>query len=118
MCSSIKINVFPCYFSDDMEFASLIKTPRVEKVVIHRPFHKATEGALCITGHHLIFSAGGENPDELWVVSVCCCLLLVQLIKLTLIVNTAPASDYRFGREETKPSSSFWRLCIHQVQRL
>lgn len=51
-----------------MEFAPLIKTPRVEKVIIHRPFHKAAEGALCITGHHLIFSAGGENPDELWVI--------------------------------------------------
>lgn len=55
-----------------MEFAPLIKTPRVEKVIIHRPFHKAAEGALCITGHHLIFSAGGENPDELWVITFFC----------------------------------------------
>lgn len=51
-----------------MEFAHLIKSPRVEKVVVHRPFHKPIEGALCITGHHLIFSAGGENPDEVWVI--------------------------------------------------
>lgn len=53
-----------------MEFAHLIKTPRVEKVVIHRPLRKPVEGALCITGHHLIFSAGGENPDELWVLQI------------------------------------------------
>ena len=52
----------------EMEFAHLIKSPRVEKVVVHRhPFQKSVEGALCITGHHLIFSAGGANPDEFWV---------------------------------------------------
>jgi myotubularin-related protein 9 len=50
-----------------MEFAHLIKSPRVEKVLVHRPLHKSVEGVLCITGHHLIFSAGGENPDEFWV---------------------------------------------------
>jgi len=79
-----------------MEFAGLIKTPRVEKVVIHRPFHKATEGALCITGHHLIFSAGGENPDELWVAALVCLLILLQLIKsfITVYIHTAPASHY------------------------
>lgn len=52
-----------------MEFAHLIKSPLIEKVLIQRPFHsQPTEGTLCITGHHLIFSAGGENPDELWVI--------------------------------------------------
>ena len=76
MCSPIKIYVYSHYFADDMEFAGLIKTPRVEKVVIHRPFHKATEGALCITGHHLIFSARGENPDELWVIALVCLIIL------------------------------------------
>lgn len=50
-----------------MEFAHLIKSPKVEKVVVHRAFNKSVEGALCITGHHLIFSAGGEVPDEVWV---------------------------------------------------
>lgn len=52
-----------------MEFAHLIKSPRVEKVLAHRPLNKSVEGVLCITGHHLIFSAGGENPDEFWVSS-------------------------------------------------
>lgn len=52
-----------------MEFAHLIKSPLIEKVLIQRPFHsQPTEGTLCITGHHLIFSAGGENPDELWLI--------------------------------------------------
>ncbi|XP_046643295.1 myotubularin-related protein 9-like [Daphnia pulicaria] len=51
-----------------MEFAHLIKSPRVEKVLVHRPLHKSVEGVLCITGHHLIFSAGGENPDEFWLI--------------------------------------------------
>ncbi|KAK4029192.1 myotubularin-related protein 9 isoform X1 [Daphnia magna] len=51
-----------------MEFAHLIKSPRVEKVLVHRPLNKSAEGVLCITGHHLIFSAGGESPDEFWLI--------------------------------------------------
>ncbi|NXU85218.1 MTMR9 protein, partial [Xiphorhynchus elegans] len=50
-----------------MEFAELIKTPRADNVVLHRPFHAAVEGTLCLTGHHLIFSSRRrDNAEELW----------------------------------------------------
>ncbi|NWV28340.1 MTMR9 protein, partial [Origma solitaria] len=50
-----------------MEFAELIKTPRADNVVLHRPFHPAVEGTLCLTGHHLIFSSRRhDNAEELW----------------------------------------------------
>ncbi|NXM25733.1 MTMR9 protein, partial [Oxyruncus cristatus] len=50
-----------------MEFAELIKTPRADNVVLHRPFHAAVEGTLCLTGHHLIFSSRRhDNTEELW----------------------------------------------------
>lgn len=50
-----------------MEFAELIKTPRADNVVLHRPFEPAVEGTLCLTGHHLIFSSRRQdNAEELW----------------------------------------------------
>ncbi|NXM72718.1 MTMR9 protein, partial [Serilophus lunatus] len=50
-----------------MEFAELIKTPRADNVVLHRPFHAAVEGTLCLTGHHLIFSSRRHDAaEELW----------------------------------------------------
>lgn len=49
-----------------MEFAELIKTPRVDNVVLHRPFHPAVEGTLCLTGHHLILSSRQDCSEELW----------------------------------------------------
>ncbi|KAM6279859.1 myotubularin-related protein 9 [Porphyrio hochstetteri] len=50
-----------------MEFAELIKTPRADNVVLHRPFYPAVEGTLCLTGHHLIFSSRRQdNAEELW----------------------------------------------------
>lgn len=50
-----------------MEFAELIKTPRADNVVLHRPFYQAVEGTLCLTGHHLIFSSRRhDNAEELW----------------------------------------------------
>ncbi|KAM5164286.1 myotubularin-related protein 9 [Mantella aurantiaca] len=49
-----------------MEFAELIKTPRVDKVVLHRPFHPPVGGTLCLTGHHLILSSRQDNSEELW----------------------------------------------------
>ncbi|KAM4625078.1 myotubularin-related protein 9 isoform 2-T2 [Polymixia lowei] len=39
-----------------MEFSEHIKTANVEHVVLRQPFHPATKGTLCITGHHLLFS--------------------------------------------------------------
>ncbi|KAM6123316.1 myotubularin-related protein 9 [Pterocles gutturalis] len=50
-----------------MEFAELIKTPRADNVVLHRPFYLPVEGTLCLTGHHLIFSSRRQdNAEELW----------------------------------------------------
>ncbi|XP_060610633.1 myotubularin-related protein 9 [Anolis sagrei] len=50
-----------------MEFAELIKTPRADNVVLHRPFYPVVEGTLCLTGHHLIFSSRRQdNVEELW----------------------------------------------------
>ncbi|XP_031437877.1 myotubularin-related protein 9 [Clupea harengus] len=49
-----------------MEFAELIKTPRVDGVVLHRPFMPLVEGTLCLTGHHLILSSRQDNTEELW----------------------------------------------------
>uniref|UniRef100_A0A4W3JDJ7 Myotubularin-related protein 9 n=1 Tax=Callorhinchus milii TaxID=7868 RepID=A0A4W3JDJ7_CALMI len=49
-----------------MEFAELIKTPRVDGAVLHRPFLPRVEGTLCLTGHHLILSSRQDSSEELW----------------------------------------------------
>ncbi|XP_033640432.1 myotubularin-related protein 9-like isoform X2 [Asterias rubens] len=49
-----------------MEFVEFIKTPKVDSVVLHRPFYPAIEGTLCLTGHHLILSSRKTNTEELW----------------------------------------------------
>ncbi|XP_032877261.1 myotubularin-related protein 9 [Amblyraja radiata] len=49
-----------------MEFAELIKTPRVDGAFLHRPFLPRVEGTLCLTGHHLILSSRQDNSEELW----------------------------------------------------
>ncbi|XP_046393459.1 myotubularin-related protein 9 [Ischnura elegans] len=49
-----------------MEFAELILVPKLDGVIMHGPFHKAVDGTLCITGHHLILSSRKEGVEELW----------------------------------------------------
>ncbi|XP_002742067.2 myotubularin-related protein 9 [Saccoglossus kowalevskii] len=49
-----------------MEFVELIKTPKVDGVVLHYPFRASVEGTLCLTGHHLILSSRKTNSEELW----------------------------------------------------
>ncbi|XP_017122306.1 myotubularin-related protein 9 [Drosophila elegans] len=53
-----------------MEFADLIKTPKLDGVLLHDPSNVgalgATVGTLCITGHHLLLSARQETSQELW----------------------------------------------------
>uniref|UniRef100_A0A3B4A359 Myotubularin phosphatase domain-containing protein n=1 Tax=Periophthalmus magnuspinnatus TaxID=409849 RepID=A0A3B4A359_9GOBI len=39
-----------------MQFSEHIKTANVEDVVLRQPLHPPGRGALCITGHHLLFS--------------------------------------------------------------
>lgn len=53
-----------------MEFAELIKTPKVDNVILHRPLHPPTEVVLCITSHHLILSSRSSRDDELWILHV------------------------------------------------
>ena len=50
-----------------MEFAEFIKTPKVDSVVMRRPFCAEVEGTLSITGHHLILSSRQDHKEELWV---------------------------------------------------
>lgn len=52
-----------------MEFAELIKTPKVDHVILHRPLHEPTQVVLCITSHHIILSARSSR-DELWILHV------------------------------------------------
>ncbi|RWS22695.1 myotubularin-related protein 9-like protein [Leptotrombidium deliense] len=49
-----------------MEFAELIKTPKLDNIIVKQPFRPPTEGTLCITSHHLIFSSRRNVGDELW----------------------------------------------------
>lgn len=50
-----------------MEFADQIKTPKIDKVVLHIFGRPPIDGTLCITGHHLIFSSRKEEHGELLV---------------------------------------------------
>ncbi|XP_077990034.1 myotubularin-related protein 9-like [Glandiceps talaboti] len=49
-----------------MEFVELIKTPKVDGVILRLPFQEPVEGTLCLTGHHLILSSRKSNSEELW----------------------------------------------------
>ncbi|XP_053254967.1 myotubularin-related protein 9-like isoform X3 [Podarcis raffonei] len=54
-----------------MEFAELIKTTKVDHVVLSRPGLPSVKGTLCITSHHLLLSSqpGGNEEQgqiELW----------------------------------------------------
>jgi myotubularin-related protein 9 len=53
-----------------MEFAELIKTPKVDGVVLHTSLSRPVDVALCLTGHHLILSARREGVEELWVIFI------------------------------------------------
>ncbi|KAM7358395.1 myotubularin-related protein 9 isoform 2-T5 [Cochliomyia hominivorax] len=49
-----------------MEFVELIKTPKLDGVLLYDHQNATVEGRLCITGHHLLLSARQENSQELW----------------------------------------------------
>lgn len=55
-----------------MEFSEHIKTANVEDVVLRVASRGARRGALCVTGHHLLFSGreeeeeGEEGGDSAW----------------------------------------------------
>jgi len=71
-----------------MEFAELIKTPKLEKVILYRPFCEPIECALCITSHQLIASSRKTDQDELWVSYNC---FVFQSIFIILFYNSAPS---------------------------
>eukprot|EP00794_Sanderia_malayensis_P012002 gene12002-13241_t len=48
-----------------MEFAELIKTTRVDNVILRRLHVPLIEGTLCLTSHHLIFSSRASEKDEM-----------------------------------------------------
>ncbi|XP_069751173.1 myotubularin-related protein 9-like isoform X2 [Narcine bancroftii] len=48
-----------------MEFAELIKTWKVDDVVVSRPLLQPARGTLCLTSHHLLFSSRGAGSLEL-----------------------------------------------------
>ncbi|CAG9864397.1 unnamed protein product [Phyllotreta striolata] len=54
-----------------MEFAEMIKTPKLDGVICHSPFSDPIEGRLCITGHHLIVSSRNEDVQEVWLLHQC-----------------------------------------------
>lgn len=49
-----------------MEFAELIKTPKLDGVILHGSFSEPVNVTLCVTGHHLILSSRKEDLNELW----------------------------------------------------
>ena len=53
-----------------MEFAELIKIPKLDNVILRRPLCEPTEVLLCITGHHIILSSRSSNDDEIWILHV------------------------------------------------
>ncbi|CAG0895172.1 unnamed protein product, partial [Darwinula stevensoni] len=55
-----------------MEFADVIRIPKLDSVLLHRPLSSGPiDGTLCITGHHLIFSSRKETEEELWLLHRC-----------------------------------------------
>jgi len=50
---------------DGMEFAELIKTTRVDNVILRKMGGNLIEGTLCLTSHHLIFSSRVSESDEI-----------------------------------------------------
>ncbi|XP_056649054.1 myotubularin-related protein 9 [Diorhabda sublineata] len=49
-----------------MEFIEMIKTPKLDGVILHSPLESPIDCRLCITGHHLIISSKKEDAQELW----------------------------------------------------
>ncbi|XP_032900714.1 myotubularin-related protein 9-like isoform X2 [Amblyraja radiata] len=49
-----------------MEFAELIKTWRVDGVILRRPLAGPVKGTLCVSSHHLLLSSRAGHTEELW----------------------------------------------------
>lgn len=53
-----------------MEFAELIKTPKVDNVILHQQCKSPIEVVLCITCHHIILSSRSAKDDEVWILHI------------------------------------------------
>ncbi|XP_048358411.1 myotubularin-related protein 9-like isoform X2 [Sphaerodactylus townsendi] len=72
-----------------MEFAELIKTTKVNNVVLSRPGLAPVKGTLCITSHHLLLSSqaegnGEQNKMELWLL-----IRNVDAVEKSRLANTS-----------------------------
>ncbi|XP_045471939.1 myotubularin-related protein 9 [Harmonia axyridis] len=56
-----------------MEFAELITSPNLDRVILQDSLKNSIEGTLCITGHHLILSSRNESlpAQEVWLLHQC-----------------------------------------------
>ncbi|XP_072404014.1 myotubularin-related protein 9-like isoform X3 [Chiloscyllium punctatum] len=59
-------SLFLCVCLRAMEFSELIKTSKVDHVLLSRPFLPPVKGTLCITSHHLLLSSRAGDKEELW----------------------------------------------------
>lgn len=59
---------FGCNFIFSMDFVDLIKTPKLENVILHSQLREPILGSFCLTFSHTIISSRKENSEfELWV---------------------------------------------------
>ncbi|XP_014664528.1 PREDICTED: myotubularin-related protein 9-like [Priapulus caudatus] len=89
-----------------MEFVELIKTPKVDGVVLNRPFQEPVDGTLCVTGHHLILSSRTGNHEELWLLhrNIDCIEKRLEANRGTVIVKCKNFQVLRLdipGQDET-----------------
>lgn len=78
-----------------MEFCDLIKTPKLENVILHSQLKDPIVGSFCLTFSHIIFSSRKENSEfELWVSLK---KKIEGLSSDTLPHFTAAASKYRYS---------------------
>ncbi|XP_071855548.1 myotubularin-related protein 9-like isoform X2 [Apostichopus japonicus] len=74
---------------DAMEFVEFIKTPKLDGVKLHQPFHPPVEGTLCVTGHHVILSSRKANTEELWLLH-----MMVDYLEKKFIGSTGQLTLY------------------------
>lgn len=113
-----------------MEFVERIKTPKVDGVVLHRPFQQPVNGTLCITGHHLILSSRMENQEELWACIFMClikvtkchrrivasCEVYSNIAVISLDAKKNKCTRLKSGDEAAGPNSKIY-TCIIKVNK-
>lgn len=111
-------------FTDQMEFADLILTPKVDGVTLHSPLSEPVVGTLCITGHHLILSSRRDAVQELWLLhQVIDCVERTPKIENNIMHGgeiTLKCKDLRVISLEIKGSQEFVNIAnsIEQLSNL